>query len=149
ARLANVEWHALAPFHVDHIDDQAMAAAQIGPQVRELTEDGDQDLVTWRKRIGHRRLPAAGARCREEEHLPGLGLEDLLQVADERQSEGRKIRSALVLERNVHGLADAEGHVGGSWNEKSMEAGHWLDLRYWSVGVDDAMRVGPRVLQSA
>ena len=134
ARLDHVERDALAPLHVDDIDVEPVPAGEVGPQVRELAEHGDQHLVAGRERVGHRRLPAARARRREHEDLALLGPEHLLQVAEQRQREGREIGRALVLQRHVHGLTHRERHVGGAWDEETMEPGHCCSLR------DDAVQ---------
>ena len=63
---------ALAPFDLDDFGLEAVAPAQIDPQMGELPEAGGEHLVAGRERVGDRRLPAAGAGGREEEDLAGL-----------------------------------------------------------------------------
>jgi hypothetical protein len=62
ARLDHVKRNTFAPLHVDDVDVETVPAGEVGPQVRELAEDGDHHLVAGRERVGHRRLPAARAR---------------------------------------------------------------------------------------
>ena len=73
-----------APGHVDDLDVQGMAFAEVDPEVRKLPEARGQDLVAGRKGVGDRRLPAAGARGWEDEDLSLRRLEDLLHVLVER-----------------------------------------------------------------
>ncbi len=111
-----IERHALAPFRVDGVDGEAEALAQVDPEQRELAEHRRQHLVAGRQRVGDGGFPAAGAGAGEDDDLARFGLKDLLQVGEERQRELREVRRAVILQRDVHRLADAERHVGRAGN---------------------------------
>jgi hypothetical protein len=110
----------LAPLDVDDFGVQALALAEIDPQVGELPDAGGEHLVAGGERVGDCRLPAAGARGREEEDLAGAGLEDLLQVLEQAEGEGGKVGRPLILQRDVHGEADRIRHVGRAGNEEGV-----------------------------
>src|SRR5262249_41096276 len=77
-----------------------------------------------RERVGNRRLPAAGSGGWEQEDLPALGLEDPLQVAEQRQSEIRQIRCALVFHGDVHGATHPLRDIGRTRNKETSTARH-------------------------
>jgi len=52
--------------------------------------------------------------------------EHLLQIFEQRQRELRKIRRAMVFQRDIHRLADAERHVGRARNGQPLEPWHEL-----------------------
>ena len=112
--------HALAPFGIDGIDLEPEATAHLDPKMGELAEARGQHPVAGGKRVGQRRFPAAGARAWKDENLAGLGLEDLLQVAEQAEGELGEVRGPLVLERNVHGGAHLLGHVRRPGDEQGV-----------------------------
>ena len=131
---------ALAPRHIDDIGIKPVADAHVGPQQRELAEAGDQHLVAGIERVGHGRFPAARARRRKQENLAAGGLEDFLQVLEQWQREGRKIRSALVLHGDVHGKAHGLRNIGRPRNEQSLDARHDVLLN-GSGSIPDSLRL--------
>src|ERR1700716_1778015 len=98
----DVDRNALAPFDIDNVDDQTMAAAEISPQVRKLAKDRDQYSVAGRQGISNRRLPSPGSRTRKQEDLPLLRLKDSLEIAKQWERERGNIRCALIFQPNVH-----------------------------------------------
>src|SRR6516164_5621892 len=127
-----IDRYALAPFDIDGVDVEAKALAEIDPQQRELAKYGGQHLVAGRQRVGDSRFPAASTRTGKNKDLAALGLEDLLQIAKERQRELRKVRRAMIFERNVHGLANTERHIRRAGDCETLESWHlkllWVDF---------------------
>ena len=115
---------ARAPRLFLHLDLETMAAREIDPQMAELAEARGQHTVAGAQRIGENRLPRAGAGRREDEHLTDGGLEDLLQVLEQRQSQLREQSAAVVLHRPVHGAENAVRHIGRARNMKEVTAWH-------------------------
>ena len=64
----------LAPFDIDAVHVQLEPFQHVHPEMGELAEPADQDLVARRQGIGDRRFPATGAGAREQENLAGFGL---------------------------------------------------------------------------
>src|SRR5207244_11793300 len=115
---------ALAPLDVQDVHPQADPLRQIDPQVAELPEARREDAVARGKRVRERRLPAAGARAREDKHLSGRGLEDLLQILEQGKRQLWKGGRAVILHRAVHGAQDALGDVRGTGNEEEVATGY-------------------------
>src|SRR5262249_39267016 len=124
--------HALTPFDIDGVNIEAKALTEIDPQERELTKYEGQHLVAERQRVGDSRFPGASTRTGKKKDLAALGLEDLLQIAKERQRELRKVRRAIILERNVHGLPNTERHIRRAGDCETLESWHlkllWLNF---------------------
>ena len=78
--LGTLERHALAPLDILDFHVVSEPLRHVDPQMAELSEARGQHLVAGRQRIAQCRLPATGARGREDEYLTGSGLEDLLQT---------------------------------------------------------------------
>jgi hypothetical protein len=64
--------------------------------------------------------------------LAALGLEDLFQIAKERQRELRKVRRAMIFQRNVHGLPNPERHIRRAGDCEALQSWHlkllWLNF---------------------
>jgi hypothetical protein len=99
-----------------------------------LAEARGQYPVARRERVSDRRLPAAGARTREDEDPVTLGLEPELHVGEQAEREVREIERALVLERHVHGPAQAAGQVGLSGDEPGVASGYHVAFSRLSSG---------------
>src|SRR2546430_5720269 len=97
---------------------------EVDPQVAELAVPRGEDAVSRRQRVDERRLPAAGARGREDERLTGGGFEDALQVAQQPGGERRKGGGPVIFHGAVHRAKDPVGHVRGTGNEQEIAAGH-------------------------
>ena len=119
---------AFAPLGVEHLDVEAETLGHVDPEMTEHSEPAGEHLVARREGIGERGLPGAGAARREEERLAGGGLEDLLQLLEQRTREPGEVRRAVVLHGAVHGPEDPVGNVGGPGNEEMVAAGHARNL---------------------
>jgi hypothetical protein len=137
---------ALAPGDIDRLDLDAVALAEIDPEMRELAIARRQHLVARRQRVGDRGLPAPGARRREQEHLAVDGLEYLPQVAKERQREGRYVRRPLVLAGDRERLANALRHIRRAGNEQEIASGHRPSSRAGERSAALAGCSSPRIL---
>jgi hypothetical protein len=108
---------ARAPLFLLDDDLEAMAASELDPEARELAEAGSEQLVTGRAGIGERGFPGAGAARRINDNLTFAGLEDLLQLFEQRQRKLGKIGGSVVLHSDMHGAQDAVGHIGRTRNK--------------------------------
>src|SRR3981081_2210782 len=107
-----------------------MTAAEVRPQVRKLAEDCDEHPITRRQRVRDRCFPSAGAGSWKQKDLPFHRLEHLLEVVKHRQRESRKIGCALIFERDIHRLTDAEWHIRRAGNKEAVKSCHQSLLRF-------------------
>jgi len=119
-----LERDTLPPRRLDQFDVHAVPPAEFRPQMTELAEACLQHGVAGRQGIRHGGFPAATAGRREDENLAAFGLEDALQIGQQRFGELREIAGAVILERYVHCASDALGDVGGSRDEQEISSRH-------------------------
>ena len=127
-RLDAVHGRSLAPLHVDDVHPHPVPLRQVDPQVAELSVARREQTVAGRQRIDERRFPAAGPRRGKDEWLAGGGLEHLLQVAEQAGRQVGERGRAVILHGAVHRAQDPLGHVGRSWDEEEITAGHKVVL---------------------
>jgi hypothetical protein len=108
---------ARTPLFLLDDDLKPVTAGELDPEMAELAEAGGEQLVARRARIGEGRFPGAGAALRINHDLAVPGLENLLEVFEQRQSQLGKVRGTMVLHDDMHGAQDAIRHIGRSRNE--------------------------------
>ena len=124
ATPVQIQRYALTPIHIVIHHVQVEAVAHVDPKTGKLAKGRGQNCVARGQAIADRRFPAAGARSGEQKDVTCFGAENALQVIQQRLGEVRKVRGAVVFQRNIHRLANFEWHIGRPWYGQCLVSNH-------------------------